>query len=339
MILRKTIITVSAALMAALLPAQELNDYLPDVYGTFRGKYEYNTVEDDHLFQVRNARVGLQGEVGKWIDYKAEVDLSDRGKMRTLDAWVGLSLIPQLKLTCGQMRAPFGIDMHRGPHKRYFANRSFIYKKMCNNRDVGVKLGFKPKGDIPFIFDLGLFSGSGITDQTEAKKNLIFSGRLQYVPCNNYNLTLSMQRTRPSIVNVYTYGLGSYYEFRNWHIEAEGIYTHYANHAFGDVWGVNSILFYNWWFKQSSTPLERISFLGRYEYMDKYAKGKLDEDGKLAMTDDARQRITGGVTLGLNIAPCKAEIRFNYEKYLYHDSAVVNPAEQDKLVVELMVRF
>ena len=37
--------------------------------------------------------------------------------------------------------------------------------------------------------------------------------------------------------------------------------------------------------------------------------------------------------------PFQADLRLNYEKYFYDDDAIPLESEQDKLVVEMMVRF
>mgnify|MGYP000774863899 FL=1 len=65
----------------------ELHDYLPAIHGTIRAKYEYQTATDESRFQVRNARFSLTGNVLPIVAYKAEIDLSDQGKIRMLDAY------------------------------------------------------------------------------------------------------------------------------------------------------------------------------------------------------------------------------------------------------------
>ena len=59
----------------------ELHDYLPAIHGTIRAKYEYQTATDESRFQVRNARFSLTGNVLPIVAYKAEIDLSDQGKI------------------------------------------------------------------------------------------------------------------------------------------------------------------------------------------------------------------------------------------------------------------
>ena len=65
-------------------------DYLPKVSGTIRGKMEYQTNEKESRFEVRTARVALDGFVTPIVNYKAEIDLSDEGQIKMLDAYAGV---------------------------------------------------------------------------------------------------------------------------------------------------------------------------------------------------------------------------------------------------------
>jgi hypothetical protein len=67
------------------------------------------------------------------VAFKAEIDLSDEGSIKMLDAYARVFPVKDLNFTNGQMRVPFTIDAHRSPHQQYFANRSFIAKQvgMC----------------------------------------------------------------------------------------------------------------------------------------------------------------------------------------------------------------
>lgn len=133
-------------------------DYRPVVHGTLRGKYEYQPEEKAGRFQVRTARVSIEGKVAPVVAYKAEIDLSDEGKIKMLDAYTRLSPLKGFDFTIGQMRVPFTIDAHRSPHQQYFANRSFIAKQVGNVRDVGATLGYKIGGPLPLTLQAGMFN-------------------------------------------------------------------------------------------------------------------------------------------------------------------------------------
>ena len=140
------------------------SDYLPKVSGTIRGKMEYQTNEKESRFEVRTARVALDGFVTPIVNYKAEIDLSDEGQIKMLDAYAGVLPTKGVALRIGQMRVPFSIDAHRSPHKQYFANRSFIAKQVGNVRDVGV-YGSYTFDKVPLVIEAGAFNGSGLTNQ------------------------------------------------------------------------------------------------------------------------------------------------------------------------------
>ena len=108
-----------------------------NVHGTIRSKYELQTEEGEHRFEVRNARVSIDGVLSPIIYYKAEIDLCDEGKIKMLDAYTRLKPAKGLQFTIGQMRVPFTIDAHRSPHQQYFANRSFIAKQLISTFTLG----------------------------------------------------------------------------------------------------------------------------------------------------------------------------------------------------------
>ena len=138
------------------------------LHGTVRAKFEYQPEIDQGRFEVRNARFSLSGSVTRAVDYKAEIDLSDEGSIKMLDAYARLNLLDRrVRFTIGQMRVPFTIDAHRSPHEQYFANRSFIAKQAGNVRDVGATVGWRFGKRVPVTLEGGLFNGSGLTDQKD----------------------------------------------------------------------------------------------------------------------------------------------------------------------------
>lgn len=340
--MRKQLLACAAMLLctASTLPAQtvDLKDYLPEIHGTLRGKYEYQTTTDEQRFQVRNARISLTGHIHPKVDYKAEIDLCDEGEMKMLDAYVRVTPFRNWEVTVGQKRVPFTIDAHRSPHQQFFANRSFIAKQMGSLRDAGATLKYKLEEGFPFDVEAGLFSGSGLTEQKGWHKVLCYSGKIQMYPFKGYNLTLSTQRIRPAETNIYMYDVGTYYKWNNWHFEVEAMYKRYAHVDFDDVWAVDAFVNYDWYFRKQDMLFKKMSILARFDYMGNNSEGIPDENGKLLIDDHERKRITGGFTFSIG-KPFQADLRINYEKYFYHDLALAKPSEQDKLVVEMMVRF
>ncbi len=332
-----------ALLLAGCTPAlaadstfvEKLKNYLPEIHGTIRGKYEYQPQIESGRFQVRNARFSLTGKVNRYTSYKAEIDLSDEGKIKMLDAFGELKPVAWGSVTLGQMRVPFTIDARRSPHTQSFVNRSFVAKQVANVRDVGGKITLTPT-NVPLIFEIGAYNGPGVTEQKTWHKSINFSSELQWFPVKGWNITLSAQKVQPGTTRANMYDIGSYYEHGRWHIEAEYLYKHYADKAFDPVNAVNAFVKYG---IPTKGFFNRVMLLARYDMMNNHWDGvTTDGNGKALVTDYARQRITGGVTLGIG-RPQTTELRFNYEKYFYHHDGIPDESERDKICVELMVRF
>ena len=318
-------------------------DRTPHIHGTIRGKYEYQPQDAAGRFEVRNARVSVDGKVADWVQYKAEIDLADEGKIKMLDAYTRLTPVDKLDFTIGQMRVPFTIDAHRSPHQQYFANRSFIAKQVGNVRDVGATLSYTLDVGFPIKLDAGLFNGSGLTNQKDFwTKNINFSTKAQLFFPGGWNLTLSAQKIRPDITSVMMYDAGAYYHAHGWHIEAEYLYKHYDRDEFHPVHSVDAFINYD--IPLKSKLFSKISPLVRYDFMSDhsdgihYLDGKQNPEGTMKITDYKRSRVTGGFTLSID-KPFVSDIRVNYEKYFYRHGGIPKVSEKDKFVIEVMTRF
>ncbi|MFI3266113.1 MAG: porin [Rikenellaceae bacterium] len=339
-------LTALALLLSFQVFAQESSDesqmdFTPQIHGSIRGKYEYQPEIDESRFQVRNARLNVSGFALENVYYKAEIDLSDQGVIRMLDAYVRLYAMKDLSFSIGQMRVPFTIDAHRSPYARYFANRSFIGKQVGDIRDVGAVVAYThERGAVPYILEGGVYNGDGLLEQKEWQSNLNSSLKAQMWFGNNWNLTLSHQRLQPAEVIVNMYDAGANFSTDRMHIEFEYLYKTYSQNAFDDVYSINAFAMYNFPLKRGF--FKNISILGRYDMMTDHSDGEMDDDeiaaGKLNIDDAARDRLTGGITFSLD-KMFVADIRLNYEKYFYHSSAAINQSELDKIVIEFVCKF
>lgn len=334
--MRLYVIAVSMFICATVMA----QDYKPSIHGTIRGKYEYQTDEGEGRFEVRNARVSITGNVTDYVSYKAEIDLSDEGEIKMLDAYTQITPLNKLNFTIGQMRVPFTIDAHRSPHLQYFANRSFIAKQVGNVRDVGATLGYTFNPGFPIVVEAGLFNGSGLTGQKNYwTKSVNFSAKAQLKMPGGFNLTLSTQKIRPADVAIMMYDAGAYYHGKGWHIEAEYLYKHYAHGCLGAVHSFDGFINYDIPVRNKRSLIKKVSPLARFDYMSDHSDGATKDDaGSFVTTDYRRSRVTGGFTFSL-ATPFVSDIRLNYEKYFYREGAVIKPSEHDKIVLEVMTRF
>jgi hypothetical protein len=306
--------------------------------GTLRTKFEYQPTEGNARFDVRTARFGVGGTVYGRLDYKMEIDLSDEGKMKMVDAYVGTKIHRGLSLNMGYMRVPFTIDAHRSPHLQNFANRSFIAKQAGNVRDVGVVLGWRFGRAVPVNLQLGMFNGSGLVEDLARywTGSFNYSAKIQAGLVEGMNLVASYQTTVPGDVRIHMYDAGVTYTSGRWLFEGEYLRKEYARGAFD---AVNSIdAFVNYGIPLAKGPFERVSLLGRWDYLGDHSSGISAPGGALAVNDPERHRATAGMTFSLGL-PFTADVRLNYEKYFFRSGAVTGPSDHDKIVLEFMAHF
>ncbi|MGM9846150.1 MAG: porin [Muribaculaceae bacterium] len=323
------------------------SEYMPKLHGILRGKYEYEPELGASRFEVRNARLSVEGKFFGRSEYKLEVDLCDESEIKMKDAWVRLNPYKTLRFTIGQQRMPFTIDAHRNPSAQYFANRSFIAKQVGDMRDVGFQAGWDfldgSKRKVLSV-DAGIFNGSNLDNQKTAWfKSPGYSARLQYYPVKGLVIVPSVQHQQIADrkASYTSIDIGACYERSGWHVEGEYLRKMYGNDAFSDCSALQTMLMYKHAIRGNNSFIESVSGLGRYDYMQDHSSGKsgMADDGKtLIMTDAERHRMTLGVTLGVRNPYFRTEIRVNYENYWYpHGGA--KESEQDKIVCELMIKF
>lgn len=353
---RRNILTLALILLCTTaIFAQESTT--PQLHGILRGKYEYEPDLDASRFEVRNARLSVEGNLPLRSSYKLEVDLCDESQIKMKDAWVRLVPYKNLRATIGQQRMPFTIDAHRNPSAQYFANRSFIAKQVGDMRDVGFQLGYDitdADGRKVLSADAGIFNGSNLDNQKTAWfSSPGYSARLQYYPVKGVAIVPSIQHQlianrEASYTSV---DLGAYYEIPlthsdgqggSLHLEAEYLRKFYAKDAFDDCNAIDAMAIYKQKLKSEKSYIQAISYLLRYDYMDNHSDGKkgfVEGTTILQQSDAERHRLTAGLTFHVANKSFPTDIRLNYEKYWYPNNGTPKESEQDKLVAELMIRF
>lgn len=308
--------------------------YEPQIDGTIRAKYEYNTNDAEHRFQVRNARFSIRGNFSPIVNYKAEIDLSDEGATKMLDAYLRLQPSKWWHFTIGQQKVPFSTDNLRSPHQLYFANRSFIGKQLTGLRDVGATLQFENFTEFPLSFQAGVYNGTGLYNQKSWRKTNELSYVLRSVirPVKSLELSVDVNSINPSGLRMNLYSGGIMYDIENLHLESEYFYKTYENNLYTPTQGFFGFAAYNIATPKSKN-ITKITPGIRYDMMTE--NKKFDSAGTLIAPDIARSRITGGITISL-AKPFLNDIRLNYEQYFY---GVGIPNSDNKFVAEFVVRF
>ena len=148
---------------------------LPYLFGILKTKVEFDLNNSLMRFEVRNARFGATGKINQYMSYKIELDLSDEGKMKMLDAYVKFVPVTNLGFYLGQRKIPFSTDYMRNPAENIFANRSFLAKYINDGmRDIGFYAEYNVPGKTPVNIILGAVNGTGNNNpQWIEKPNLV----------------------------------------------------------------------------------------------------------------------------------------------------------------------
>lgn len=340
--LKKSTLFIVFLLLAFNIFADE-NDkkdlFVPRVEGTIRAKYEYFSDLDEHRFQVRNARFSVRGKFSPITSYKAEIDLSDEGKTKMLDAYIRLQPQKYWNFTIGQQKVPFSTDNLRSPHELYFANRSFMGKQLTNLRDVGISASVSNEKVVPFDMFVAIFNGMGLYTQDRSMKTdeLSYGTRIVLFPKNKFQLSLNANTIHPSTIRMTYYNAGVAYSFGKFHLESEYLYKTYSENTLlnsGSTTGFFVFGAYN-----IKTPklknISKITPVIRYDGMTRNLKYDIQSSSSIVTKiDEARTRLTGGVIISL-AKPFLNDIRLNYERYFWEDGHF----SENKFVAEFVVKF
>lgn len=317
----------------------EKNDsisYRPNFHGTLRPRMELSTEDNEFRFQLRNARVSMDGQISPSIDYFIQVDACDRGTMKFLDGWARIKVADGLKFQAGQFRMPFAVDPFRAPHNYVFSNRSFIGKQIFNWRAVGAKVSYTlPR--TPLTLEAGVFNPKSISDHTPWNKTAAFASKALY-KAGDFTFAAGYASIKPTDTRMNALDGCITWKTGRWTTEAEYLYTHYVHNRFKASHAYNAYTTYAMPIKAGI--FNRLSFQGRFDGITAHSSGKFNEEGQLEVTDPARNRITVGTTISyIRSKSMYLDIRADYEKYFYHSGVTVTPEMGDKLVLEMVLRF
>lgn len=328
-------VVLAAMTAAAESVADDDMSYRPNIHGTLRPRYELLTGDGESRFQMRNARVSLDGRVAPQIDYFMQVDLCAKGKVMPLDFWARLALAPGLKLQAGQFRMPFGIDTFRAPHTFLFANRAFMVRDMCNYRAVGFKLTYAV-ASTPLSVEGGVFNPYAIGNHEVWSKKMNYAAKLVYAR-SGATLSTGIMSICPDRVRANLAGFSAGWGDRHWTVQGEFMHEHYTHRAHKSAWGYTA--FANYGMPVKAGMFNRLSFQGRFDGITDHSSA-YDTDGTLITDNPARNRITIGSTISyIRTAGMFVDIRLNYEKFFYHKGVEAPAGQNDKVVAELVVRF
>ncbi len=341
--MRITILKVFAAVAVSLMCAETVSaeenvDLVPKIHGALRTRWEMDLENDASRFQVRNARVTLDGKVAPTIDYFIQTDLCNAGKMQILDAWGRIGITDRLKFQAGQFRMPFGTDCFKAPANYIFANRSFIGKQMCNVRAVGAKLSYTAfSNDMnDLLIEGGAFNPTVISDHNKWVKTLAYAAKIGY-RIQNVKLATGIQSIEPDSVRMNLLGGSVTWTCGRWLVEGEYMNKHYTHKAHKSAHAYNFYADYRMPVKVG--VFNQASLQARFDGMTAHSSGTRNADGNLVTNHQARNRVTVGGTLSYVYKAVHCDVRLDYEKYFYHSGVAIPEGDGDKICAEMVIRF
>ncbi|MDE6715064.1 MAG: OprO/OprP family phosphate-selective porin [Muribaculaceae bacterium] len=330
---KKLILTAIYLLSAvSIAVAGDSIDYRPKFHGAVRSRWEMETQSGESRFQVRYARLTMDGNIAPAISYFVQTDLCDKGKMKILDAFGKYSFRNGIFFQAGQFRMPFGVETFMAPQNYIFANRSFMGKQMCNYRKVGAKVGYKLPLARPLLLEAGIFNNASIADQEEWSKSYSYSGQATFT-FDNVTISAGALSIKPEEMRMNMYDVALSWSNSRLKVAGEFMTEHYCDD--GGLDNANSYCVY----ADYRLPIDvgifnQWSIQGRFDGISNF----YDEDEYSWEMFDAK-RITLGTTFTYKYKSVFSDIRFNWEKYLYPSGVEVEQGLGDKIVVELVVRF
>jgi phosphate-selective porin OprO/OprP len=143
-------------------------------------------------FTIRKARVGLQGRVARYFDFRVTPEFGG-GSPTLIDAYIDTRFSSAVRVRVGKDKTPVGLEqLHSGPGL-YFNERSLV-RGLVPSRDVGVQV----QGDVAgarMTYAIGVFNGvaDGASSTTEVDVNngKDVAGRIQVRPFHRATVTPS----------------------------------------------------------------------------------------------------------------------------------------------------
>lgn len=334
---------MASCLISSAEPADSVStgtrsEYIPHIHGVFRGRFEASTVESAYRFQVRNARLKIDGSVGRYVDYLMQTDFCDRGKIKILDAWAALKPIEGLNFRLGQFRVPFGIETFRGPSNYLFANRAFLAKHAANYRAVGFRAAYTLR-PLPLTLEAGAFNPGTIDDHQPWRSTLTFATKATYRH-SGITASVSYLSHKPQSRRINYLDAAAGYKSDSWGVEGEYIYSHPVH--MGSCGISHAYLIQSYYaMTLRSDFFNRLSFEARFDGRTGAPEFSADpEEEQPCSYYRSRRRITLGSTIShLQTKYLDVHLRINYEKYLYCNHYRPDAEQGDKAVLELIVNF
>lgn len=273
-------------------------------------KSRYEVTENGYSkFSVKNARLGVQGDVSKIFSYRFMFDFCAENKFSVLDLYAVIKPAKRLSFTVGQQGLSLYNSWTVSPNSLDYVNRPFIGKYFISSRDIGVSVKYAIKKEgFPINAELGVYNGSGINNPTWSK-SLATGGRLEFGSSKEgFRASGKFYNQRNEGYTDLYAGADVRYENPKFKVEAEYMSKKYGekldagyNPSYLGAAYVEGMLKV----KTNSNTVKRVEPVLRWDAM-----GYDVMDRGFGVN-----RITAGVNVLFNTGACTTMLRLNYEQY------------------------
>ena len=303
--------------------------------GVIKTKLETSTESGVIRFNVRNSRLGVRGDIGEYLSYRVQVELSNEGIFSPLDLFGTLKPTQNLSFLFGQQNIPFDNNYIITPAEMMFANRAFVGKFFTpGTRDIGALVQYRFRiGGFPMEGQAGIFNGGRINDPQWTDRPS-YACRLIAGSMDGFRATTKIYKYNSEQSDLFFWGADVHYANSRLRVEAELMNRH-SNTTGLDLLGTYIQGAYTFGLPHAKmfhclTPAARWDAMG-------YDVWNSNFDVK---------RITVGINFGLAFVPYDSVLRIDYEQYFVRkgiefpdfDNRDQHVADH-KVTVELVVKF
>jgi hypothetical protein len=302
--------------------------------GAIKTKAEMIVGDGSVRFNVRNSRLGARGDVGEYLSYRIQVELSNEGVFSPLDLYGTLKASPSISILFGQQSIPFENNYVVTPAEMMFANRAFVGKYFTpGTRDIGAAVHCRWKlGAIPLETQGGIFNGGKI-NSPQWSGNPSFALRLIAGSMDGFRASAKVYKYTGVGRRLFFAGADVHYADRRWRIEAEAMNR--ESDSAPSLFGAYAQCARSFDF----TPLRMFKLLTPAVRLDAMGYNALK-------TGLDASRITAGLNFSLAFLPYESTLRVDHEWYFLRRNAVFPDFDNrdahltdNKLTVELVVKF
>lgn len=144
----------------------------------------------DNTFQVRRARVEVDGRVFRKVEYKLGLEFGRTQGANLRDAWIKLVPIEAVQVWAGQMLLPFSTERLTSSNVMKHPERPIIVADLLDSRDIGVMLhGVLFEGALRY--SAGIYNGNGQNQRVDNDDDKDLAGRLELLPVRWLQLSLN----------------------------------------------------------------------------------------------------------------------------------------------------